>query len=119
VAAPVLVLGIAALNFSRNDKPNKAAIHDLGLAAGNLVLEATARGLLVHQMIGILPDRSRELFRIPEGAEAVTGLAIGHRGDPRDLPEARKQRELGTRVRRPLGHFVFSGTWGKSAGFTG
>src|SRR5215468_11860774 len=59
-SAPVLVLGIASLNFSRNGKPNRAAIHDLGQASANLTLEATARGLYVHQMIGILPDKARE-----------------------------------------------------------
>src|SRR5438128_8855355 len=44
-AAPVLALGIVRLRFMRNDKPNRAAVHDLGLAAGNLLVEATARGL--------------------------------------------------------------------------
>src|SRR5271165_1980542 len=48
-SAPALALGISRLNFARNDKPNRAAVHDLGLASGNLVLEATARGLVVHQ----------------------------------------------------------------------
>ncbi len=51
-AAPVLALGVVSLRFSRNNKENRAAVHDLGLAAGNLVVEATARGLCVHQMIG-------------------------------------------------------------------
>jgi len=111
-AAPVLALGIATLRFARNDKPNKAAIHDLGLAAGNLVLEATARGLVVHQMIGILPDRAREIFRIPDGSEAVTGLAIGYRGNPATLPEKLGARDEGPRQRKPIRDFVFCGTWG-------
>ncbi|ABA58862.1 Nitroreductase [Nitrosococcus oceani ATCC 19707] len=58
--APVLALGVVSLKFTRNGKDNRAAVHDLGLAASNLVLEATARGLFVHEMIGILPDRARE-----------------------------------------------------------
>ncbi|HEY6564228.1 MAG TPA: nitroreductase family protein, partial [Pirellulaceae bacterium] len=41
-AAPVLALGCASLNFARNNNPNLAAIHDLGLASANLTLEATA-----------------------------------------------------------------------------
>ena len=56
-AAPVLALGVVSLKFTLNGKDNRAAVHDLGLAAGNLVLEASARGLVVHQMIGILPDK--------------------------------------------------------------
>src|ERR1700676_5394072 len=49
-SAPVLALGVASLNLSRNGKPNRAAIHDLGQASFSLALEATARGLFVHQM---------------------------------------------------------------------
>ncbi len=76
-AAPVLALGVVSLRFSRNNKDNRAAVHDLGLAAGNLVVEATARGLCVHQMIGILPDKASEVYQIPEHYEAWTVLAIG------------------------------------------
>src|SRR3954469_8155055 len=32
-AAPVLALGCTSLRFARNDKPNDAAVHDLGLAS--------------------------------------------------------------------------------------
>ena len=37
------------------------SVHYLGRAAGNLLAEATACGLSVHQMIGILPDKARSL----------------------------------------------------------
>lgn len=66
-AAPVLALGIVRLRFVLNDQPNRAAVHDLGLAAANLTVEATARGLFVHQMIGIVPEKAREVYEIPEG----------------------------------------------------
>ena len=110
-AAPVLALGVVSLKFARNAKDNRAAVHDLGLASGNLVLEATARGLFVHQMIGILPDRAREVYGIPEGHEAWTGLAIGYRGDPTNLPEPLRERERTPRQRKPLQEFVFNGKW--------
>ena len=45
--APVLALGVVSLQFTRNHEDNRAAAHDLGLAAGNLLAEATARGLSV------------------------------------------------------------------------
>src|ERR1700724_1837450 len=76
--APVLALGVVSLKFGANGQDNRAAIHDLGLAAGNLVFEATARDLAVHQMIGILPDKAREMYGIPQGHEAWTALAIGY-----------------------------------------
>lgn len=110
-AAPVLALGVVSLRFALNAKDNRAAVHDLGLAAGNLLLEATARGLFVHQMIGILPDKARDIYGIPEGFEAWTGLAIGYKADPANLPDLLRERDLAPRQRKPLREFVFSGKW--------
>src|SRR5205085_1773942 len=86
-AAPVLALGCTSLHFVLNGQPNAAAVHDLGLASANLCLEATARGLFVHQMIGIVPSRARAVYQVPEGVQPLTGLAIGYPGDPQALPE--------------------------------
>ena len=113
--ASALVLCSTTLNFTRNSKPNDAAIHDLGLAAGNLSLEATARGISVHQMIGILPDKAREVFDIPDGVQAVTAMAIGYAADPNSLPDQLKQRDLSPRQRKPLTEFVFGGAWGTTS----
>lgn len=113
--APVLALGCTSLKFSRNGKPNAAAIHDLGLAAGNLLFEATARGLAVHQMIGILPEKARVLYEIPESVQPVTALAIGYAADPNALPENLKQRDLSARQRKALSEFIFGGKWGTTS----
>jgi nitroreductase len=110
--APVLVLAIVSLHFSRNNQDNRAAVHDLGLAAGNLLAEATSRGLSVHQMIGILPDKAREIYHIPAHFEAWTAMAIGYKAEPADLPEAFRERDLAPRQRKPLNKFVFTGRWG-------
>ena len=118
-AAPVLALGCTSLRFARNDKPNAAAVHDLGLAGASLTLEATTRGLYVHQMIGILPDRARELYRIPEGVQPLTGLAIGYAAAPGTLPEQYRERDLAPRTRKPLAEFVFGDTWGSASSLVG
>ena len=112
---PVLALGIVTQRFKLNNKENKAAVHDLGLASASLTFEATARGLVVHQMIGILPDKAREVFEIPDSAEAWTGLAIGYAGDSNALPERLKERDLAMRQRKPLSEFVFGAKWGEPA----
>ena len=111
--APVLALAVVTRRFKRNGKPNAAAEHDIGLASGNITLEATARGLSVHQMIGILPDRARELYSIPEGCDALTALAIGYAADADQLTENLRARDTSPRTRKPLSEFVYSGTWGK------
>ncbi len=113
--APMLALGVASLNFKRNGKPNKAAVHDMGLAAASLTFEATARGIMVHQMIGIVPDKARERYAIPAGFEAITGIAIGYLGNSNQLPAHLRDRDLAARTRRPLREFVFGGTWGNPA----
>ena len=98
------------LCFARNDN-NAAAVHDLGLASANLTLEATARGLFVHQMIGILPDKARELYRIPEGVQPLTGLAIGYAADPNTLPEKYRERDLAPRSRKPASSLSSAAIW--------
>jgi nitroreductase len=115
--APVLALCCTRLSFTRNGQPNAAAVHDLGLGLGNLMLEATARGLVVHAMIGILPDRARELYQVPAGVQPLTGLAIGYAGDAVALPEHLRDRDQARRPRQPLSAFVFAGQWGTTAAF--
>lgn len=113
--APVLALGCTSLSFALNGKPNAAAVHDLGIASATLTLEATARDLFVHQMIGILPDKARELYRIPEGVQPMTGLAIWYAADPDTLPEKYRERDLAPRSRKRLAEFVFDGEWGAAS----
>lgn len=111
--AGVLMLSVASMAFALNGKPNRHAYHDVGLAAAQLTTQATALGLGVHQMAGFSPDRARELYAIPAGFEPVAALAIGYPGNPDDLPETLRQRELGERKRRPQAEFAFTGTWGQ------
>ncbi|TLY33034.1 MAG: nitroreductase [Nitrospirae bacterium] len=113
--APVLMVSVARLSFEDDGKPNRHAFHDVGLAVANLIVQATALGLVVHQMAGILPDKIRELYGIPEGYEAVAGIALGYPGDPQSLPEGLRKRELAPRERKPLTEFVFSGSWGQTS----
>jgi nitroreductase len=113
--APVLMLSLAKLNFDRSGKPNRHAFHDVGLAASNLVTQATAMGLAVHQMAGFHVDKAREVFEIPAGWEPVAAIAVGYPGEADSLPEPLRQRELAPRSRKPLEQFVFSGRWGHRA----
>lgn len=115
-AAPVLVLGCYQESFSRNGSPNRCAAHDLGLAVGNLSAEATARGLAVHPMAGILSDRVKSEFGLPAGAVPLIALAIGYAAAANDVPENMHDRELSPRTRKPLSETVFSGRWGNAAG---
>ncbi len=113
--APVLILSVASLNFEESGKPNRHAFHDTGLAAENLVLQASALGLAAHQMAGFDVEKARADLRIPQGCEPVAMIAVGYPGDPDRLPEYLNQRELAPRRRNPVSTFVFAGDWGKPA----
>ena len=117
--ASVLMISIAKMTFGHNGESNRHAFHDVGLAVGNLVFEATARGIGVHQMGGIHLDKIKELYEIPEDYEPVAGLALGYFGDPESLPEPLRTRELAARSRKGLSEIVFEGLWEQAARLVG
>jgi nitroreductase len=110
--APVLVLSVASLHFEDDGKPNRHAFHDTGLATENFVLQATAQGLVAHQMAGFDLEKARLDLRIPAGYEPVAMIAVGYPGNPALLPERLRERELRPRDRRPIAAWTFSGQWG-------
>ena len=114
--APVVALSVARVNFEHNGQPNRYALYDVGQASANLAVQATAMGLQVHQMGGILPEKARELFAIPPEYEVVAGIALGYPAEPDSLPEELR-REAAPRVRKAVESFVFSGKWGEVAPF--
>lgn len=111
--APVLMLSVARENFSRNEKPNRTAQHDVGLASENLVLQAVELGLAAHQMAGFDLERARSEFAIPDGFTPLAMIAIGYpyRGDLDELPEKLRAKELASRDRKALGEIAFAGNW--------
>jgi len=115
--APVLMLSIARLNWEEDGTPNRHAFHDTGMAVFSMVVQATALGLMVHQMAGFDVEKARTDLKIPSGHEPVAMIAIGYPGDPDLLPDRLKQRELLPRERKPIAEFVFSGEWGTPAPF--
>ena len=109
--ASALFITVAKKSYDYDGSPNSHAWHDVGLASGNLLLQATDLGLHVHMMGGFKAAKAREVLGIPEGYEPVAMGAIGYAGDPDTLPEALKKRELAPRTRKPLEELVFRGTW--------
>ena len=107
--ASVLALGLAVRDFEHNGKPNKAALHDLGAASASLTFEATSHGLVVHQMIGIDPDKARSVFGIDDSMDAVTALAIGYAGDASAVDEEYAKRDQKKRERKPLSEIIVRG----------
>lgn len=116
-SAPVLMIAVAARAFTHNNKPNAHALYDTGAAVAFLTLQATAMGVAVHQMAGFSAEQVRAAYGVPDTADPVTAVAIGYPGDPNSLPEDLRKKELAPGQRRPISEFVFSGEWGRKAGW--
>jgi nitroreductase len=112
--APVLMITVSRLNF-QNGTPNRNAFYDTGAATALLSVEATARGLAVHQMAGFEPAKAKQVFDIPGDWEPIAAIAIGYPGDPNSLPQKLHDREIAPRTRKPLSEFVMSGRWGHTS----
>jgi nitroreductase len=109
--APVLVLSIAETISSYKQRPNYYAFHDLGLAMGNFLLQATSLGIYVHQMGGFDKDRAKSDLNLPDGFEPGAMIAIGYPGDVENIPEEVRHKDSAERKRKKLDEFVFKGKW--------
>lgn len=112
-AAPVLVLVAAARKFARNKRINKHAPYDTGGAVSQLVTQATALGLVAHQMAGFDAAVAREQCHVPSGFEPLAMMALGYWGEGAGLSEELKAGEEAERVRNPLSEVLFWQDWGK------
>jgi nitroreductase len=112
-SAPVLILSIAETIMGYKDRPNRFAFYDLGMAIGNMLIQATSMGLYVHQMGGFHVDQVKIALNIPEKYEPAAILAVGFKGDIDNLSPELKLRELKKRERRETSEFVFQGIWGE------
>ncbi len=111
-SAAVLMISVARLAFTNNAKPNRHAIHDVGLASATMTLQATALGLGVHMMSGFDVAKTRTSLAIPDGFEPVAAMALGYPESHANMPEKIRERALAPRHRKPLGDFIFQGRWG-------
>jgi nitroreductase len=111
--APVLILGTAFANFTRNNTPNRFALYDLGAAASYMTLQATSLGLATHQMGGFDQDKARELLGIPADCLIGSAIALGYQDVPEKLgDQVLMDREVAPRERKRLGEIVY-GAWEK------
>jgi len=115
--AAALAIAVAKLTFAKNQSPNRNAQYDTGAATALLSVEATSRGLVVHQMAGFDPEKARQAFAIPIEWEPIAAMAMGYPGDADSLPPKLKDRELAPRTRKPIREFVMTGSWGHTAPF--
>ena len=111
--APVLILSVAMENFNHNGQPNRWAMYDTGAASVSLCLQATAMGLVAHQMGGFDAEKAREVFKLPGDCKPMAMMAVGYQADVGALDDEFKDAEQATRSRIPLNGRFYAGQWGR------
>ena len=113
--AYALIISMARTKFSYNGKPNRFAFHDTGMAVSNLLLQATALDVYVHQMGGYSVERVKEYFSLGADVEPVAMMAVGYLGDGSLLPPDLVKRDESRRSRKSIHEFVFKGSFSQLA----
>ena len=111
--APVLVLVCADTLFGHNQQPNRWAQYDTGAAAQNLCLQASALGLMAHQMGGFDANMTRDKFNIPAQYTPMAMVSVGQPADVATLSGDALTRETAVRKRKPLSELFFDANWGE------
>jgi nitroreductase len=100
-------------NFNHNGQPNRWAQYDTGAASVSLCLQATALGLIVHQMGGFDADKSRQVFKLPDDCVPMAMMAVGFQAEADVLDDDFKDSELAARSRAALDERFYAGQWGE------
>ena len=87
-----------------------------GIAAGNLMAQATALGLVAHPMAGFDEGAVRTVFGAPGELRVLVVFAVGYPGAPASLPEDLQRREQREQRRQPLERLVATDRWGPENG---
>jgi nitroreductase len=85
---------------------NSAHQYDCGAAVANLTIEATQRGLFVHQMGGFNPEIISKSFDLPENIKPLVVVAVGYDDLPENLHENLIEMEKAERSRKSIDEFV-------------
>jgi nitroreductase len=105
--AYALIISMARTKFSHNGKPNRYAFHDTGMAVTNLLLQALALDVYVHQMGGYSVEKVKEYFKLGDDIEPVAMMAVGYLGDGSSLSPELLKRDETRRPRKSVNEFVF------------
>lgn len=84
---------ISRTHFDFNGEPAPTHSFDTGAAWGNLALQGSLSGLVVHGMQGFDYERARTALNVPDGFQVEAMCAIGKPADPATLSEALQAKE--------------------------
>ena len=90
--------------------PSRSHSFDAGSAWMALALQAHLLGWFTHGMVGLNFAEAAEKLNVPSGFVVEAAIAIGRLGDPANLPEGLRSREM-PNDRKPLAATVYEGAF--------
>lgn len=100
--ASVLVASIVRKTFTATGKENRTAMHDVGMANANLVLQALTMNIYAHLMGGFDREKLSADLGLTADQEPVCVMALGFLDIPEKLEEPLRTRETQVRQRKAL-----------------
>lgn len=104
--AAVLVVAIQRNTFASSGKTNPWAMHDLGMANAQLMLQATSQDIYGHMMAGFDAAKTKAALQLTDDQKPVCIIALGYLGEAEALEEPYLSRELSPRNRRSVTEFA-------------
>ncbi len=105
--AYAIIISMARTKFTHNGKQNNYAIYDTGMAVSNLLSQAMAFDVFIHQMAGYSVEKVREYFKLGDDVVPLTMMAAGHLGDGVDLPPDVLKKDEHRRPRKSVNDYTF------------
>jgi nitroreductase len=107
-ASAVIVISIK--NQTPDGNPYPIAVFDAGLAAQNMMLQATELGLAPHPISGIDINAMHSVLELPSDLTVLAAIVVGKRADATVLEGTPAyERELQVRARHDLDDIVLHG----------
>lgn len=109
--APFLILVLAQKIDPVTENTRKNVAYDIGLAMGNLSIQAESMGISVRNMGGFSVKKAQIAFNIPDNFEPIVMVAAGY---PTDQSILNKELHIpvgNQRERKSIDQLVFSDNW--------
>ncbi|HSZ71435.1 MAG TPA: nitroreductase family protein [Cytophagaceae bacterium] len=104
--AGVLMATIVQKNYTATQKDNRTAMHDVGMANANLLLQAVSMNIYGHPMGGFDLEKLHAVLNLKEDQDIACVIALGYLDIPDKLEEILRIRETQSRQRKALAEFT-------------
>jgi nitroreductase len=115
-AAPLLAAFVSLPGHDFPQENSDGTVREMwafnsGIAAGNLMAQATALGVLAHPMAGYDEPAVRAVLEAPPDVRIIAVFAIGYPGPVESLPLDLQEKEAAPQERLPLETLIGEDRW--------